>query len=85
MPSTTLPKISVIEKWNKFDDVNELKFCLSSKCPYHPMCAKFYHCENEKLCKTEFRKNQRIDKIKTSLINTKKYYDVEIEKIKGGK
>lgn len=80
-----ITNISVIEKWNKFDDVNELKFCLSSKCPYHPMCAKFYHCENEKLCKTEFRKNQRIDKIKTSLINTKKYYDVEIEKIKGGK
>lgn len=76
--------VSVIKKWNTFDDIDKIKFCIDTKCQYHPMCAKLYNCENEKLCKTEFRKNQRIDKIKTSLINTKKYYDEEIEKIKGG-
>lgn len=75
--------ISVIEKWNTFNDITKINYCLESKCPYHPMCPKFYNCPNELICKNDKSRNKMLNKIKNSLVETKNYYDEQLKKIKG--
>lgn len=65
---------NVIEKWQFFDG-EEINFCKETKCPYFPLCPKFYHCDTATLCSTIEQKNIRVNKGSYKLLRTKKFYD----------
>jgi radical SAM protein with 4Fe4S-binding SPASM domain len=67
----------VIKRWQTFDGP-EIQFCKDSKCPYHPMCPKFFRCDSGVVCQSENFKNMRINKAKEKLIRTRSYYNSQM-------
>ena len=75
-----ITNIDVIKKWQYFDG-NEIDFCKENKCPYHPMCAKFYHCNTTTVCEIPEQKYLRLKKASEKLLRTKLFYDAKIEQM----
>lgn len=74
----------VIERWHQFDG-DEINFCKEQKCPYHPMCPKFYHCSTTTVCEIPEQKHLRLQKASDKLLRTKLFFDEKIKELENNK